>query len=299
MRVLGLALVAATLFWSAPAQAAAEWRVGLQAGHWRSNELPDELRSLRGSTGAAAGGVREYQVNLDVAQRAAGYLRDAGVAVDVLPATVPQNYLADAFVSLHADGNASTRLSGFKAAGHWRDWSASTALVEALRADYGPASGLAWDGGRISSNMRGYYALSSRRFNHAISNYTPGVILEMGYLTNPRDRQLMTQQADRLARGVAEGVLRFLRSKPSSGWEAPPPLPELRGTVTSTTANLRSGPGTNFPVVRSVNRNRILMIAEIRGDWLKLFSYRRNGERWIHRDNVRVERISDEPPTDS
>lgn len=292
-----LVILLGVLLWPARLTAASDYRVGLQVGHWRSNELPDELASIRSNTGTAVGGVREVTVNLDIAERAATYLRQAGVTVDVLPATIPPNYLADAFVAIHADGSRNTRISGWKAADHWREWEASAALVEALKAEYGPASGLAWDGGRISSGMRGYYGLSSRRFSHAISNYTPGVILEMGYLTNPNDRALMTAQADRLARGVANSVLRFLRSRPADGWPAPPPLPELRATVMTETARLRSGPGTNYPVVRVVNRNRNLMIAEERGDWLKLWSYRRgNGERWVYRDVVKLERLSDEPP---
>ena len=281
------------------AASAATWRVGLQAGHWLSNELPDELSSLRNSTGAAAAGIREAQVNLDIAQRAAVYLRNAGVEVDVLPATVPPAYRADAFVSIHADGNANTRLRGFKVATQWREWEAGVALVNALRQDYGKASGLVWDGGRITSGMRGYYAFSSGRFRHSIANDTPGAILEMGYLTNPSDRALMTKEADRLARGVADGVLRFLRSKPASGWPAPPALPNFRATVIVASANLRSGPGTNYPVVRRVQRGRVLMAESIEGEWVKLTSFRGNQIRWAHRDNLKLERINDEQPQDS
>lgn len=272
------------------------WRVGLQVGHWKSNELPDELSRLRGSTGTAGGGVSEVQVNLDVANRAAGYLRGYGVAVDVLPATVPANYQADAFVAIHADGSTNTRLSGYKIATQWREWEAGTALVEALRADYGPASGLAWDGGRITSNMRGYYAFSSGRYDHAIANDTPGAILEMGYLTTPSDRRLMTVEADRLAKGVADGIMRFLRSEPQTGWPAPPALPEFRATVVSNLANVRAGPGTEYKVVRTVRRNQKLMVSEVRGDWLKLLSYRATTtERWIRIDQVQLQRLNDQP----
>ncbi|HEX6292532.1 MAG TPA: N-acetylmuramoyl-L-alanine amidase [Herpetosiphonaceae bacterium] len=295
-----LALVLLTAAWPAPSHAQSSWRVGLQVGHWRANELPDELKNLRTSTGAAAGGLREVDVNLAVANRAAEYLRSAGVTVDLLPATVPPSYRADAFVAIHADGSASSRISGWKAAAHWREWEAATALIEALRAEYGPASGLRWDGDRVTSNMRGYYAFSSRRFDHSVSTYTPAVILEMGYLTNANDRRAMTQGADRLARGVSNSILRFLRSAPAAGWPEPPPLPDLRATVIVATANLRAGPGTSYPIVRSVGRNRILMIEEERGPWLKVFSYRsRNGERWVHRDVVRLQRLSDEPARDS
>ena len=280
--------------------AAPAWRVGLQAGHWKSNELPEELKSLRGSTGAYAAGVQEYDVNLDVARRTAGYLRGEGVAVDVLPATIPQNYLADAFVTLHADGNRSTQLSGFKIAGHWREWAASKALENSLRRWYGPASGLRWDGDHISSGMRGYYGMSVGRYRHAIANYTPAVILEMGYLTNPADRRLMTEQSDRLARAIAQGILQFLSSKPAGGWPEPPPLPDLRATVVADRANLRGGPGIEYPITRSVAKGRILMIEAEQGDWLKVYSYRRTNttQRWVRRDLVTFERISQEPPQD-
>lgn len=299
-QALGLALLLATLAWPAPATAQTAWRVGLQVGHWRSHELPDELQSLRGSTGAVADGVREVDVNYHVANRAAAYLREAGVAVDLLPATVPPAYRADAFVAIHADGSPNARATGWKIAAHWREWEASTALIEAFRAEYGPASGLRWDGDRITSNMRGYYAFSSRRFDHTVSMYTPAVILEMGYLTNPHDRRRMTQHADQLARGIANSVLRFLRSTPAGGWPDPPPLPDLRATVTVNRANLRAGPGTEFPIVRTVNRDRMLLIAEERGAWLRVFAYRTtNGARWIRRDMVRLERLSEEPPRDS
>lgn len=297
--VVGIMLVVLGLLW--PASAGAQvWRVGLQVGHWKSNELPDELARLRTSTGAAAGGLREFQVNLGVAERAAGYLRGYGVAVDILPATVPVNYRADAFVSLHADGSTNTRLSGFKAATHWREWAAGTALVEALRAEYGPASGLAWDGGRITSNMRGYYAFSSGRYDHAIANNTPGAILEMGYLTSPSDRRLMTAESDRLGRAVADGILRFLRSEPVEGWPAPLPLPEWRATVISRVANVRAGPGTEYRIVRTVRRDQKFLVSEIRGDWLKLSSFRSTStERWIRNDQVQLQRLRDEAPQDS
>jgi hypothetical protein len=296
---LGLVLLLLGLLWPA-SLSAQSYRVGLQVGHWRSNELPEELKSLRGNTGAAAGGVREVQVNLDVAQRAAGYLRSMGVAVDVLPATVPPNYRADAFIAIHADGSPSTRATGYKIATHWREWEAGTALVDALRAEYGPASGLSWDGSRITSGMRGYYAFSSGRYTHAIANDTPGAILEMGYVTNPNDRRLMTQNADRLARGVANGVMRFLRSRPATGWTPPPPLPDWRATVTSSSANVRAGPGTTFEILRTVPRGRTMMVAEIRGEWLRLYSFRANSTaRWVHRNNVRLVYLPDEAPQDS
>src|SRR4051794_1707622 len=94
-RLLGAAALSlASLALPRRARAQTPWRVGLQAGHWRSIELPDELRSLRGNGGTAGGGVAEWELNLAVARRAAVRLEAAGVAVDVLPATIPPGYQA-------------------------------------------------------------------------------------------------------------------------------------------------------------------------------------------------------------
>src|SRR5439155_12820374 len=80
-------------------------RVGIQAGHWRSEELPDELASLREQGGARVGGASEVEITLAIAQRVAALLSARGVTVDILPATVPPGYRADAFVALHCDVN--------------------------------------------------------------------------------------------------------------------------------------------------------------------------------------------------
>ncbi|HZG66646.1 MAG TPA: hypothetical protein VEZ12_07870, partial [Herpetosiphonaceae bacterium] len=81
--------------------------IALQAGHWRAEEQPEDFAWLRTSTGATAGGVREVDLNVDVAHRAAEYLRSWGNEAFVLPATVPPGYRADVFVSIHADGHAN------------------------------------------------------------------------------------------------------------------------------------------------------------------------------------------------
>ncbi|MGO9410568.1 MAG: hypothetical protein ACLQCB_07415, partial [Spirochaetia bacterium] len=47
------------------------WRVGIQAGHWQIDALPDELARLRTDTGASYGNLQEVDVNLRIAQRIA------------------------------------------------------------------------------------------------------------------------------------------------------------------------------------------------------------------------------------
>src|SRR5207237_3580398 len=89
-------------------------RVGIQAGHWLTDQVPPELGRLQ--AGAVGGGKQEWEVNLDVAQRAAVLLESANIQVDVLPATVPPSYRANAFIALHADGDPAGVANGFKVA---------------------------------------------------------------------------------------------------------------------------------------------------------------------------------------
>ena len=214
-------------------------RVGLQVGHWQAAEVPNELRRLRGQTGAYAAGVSEVEVNLLVAEQVRAQLAPLGIIVDLLPATISPGYLADAFVSLHADGAANSRVAGFKAArAQWRDRSwfsrwrredpntpftrdlwrrapvidrnpLDEALLQHMRDIYGAVTGLP-QSPHVSYNMTGYYAFNSRRYHHAISQDTPAVILEMGYLTNPFERRFLAQRPEVPARGVALALLRFL-----------------------------------------------------------------------------------------
>jgi N-acetylmuramoyl-L-alanine amidase len=139
-------------------------------------------------------------------------LRAAGIRVDILPATVPTGYNADAFIALHADGNTSSSARGFKISTRWRSEVAvqDARLVEILTENYGAATGLIEDRDNITRNMRGYYAYASWRPNWRISNYTPAAIVEMGFITNAADREFMFSQTNRLVVGITGGILRFL-----------------------------------------------------------------------------------------
>lgn len=186
-------------------------RVGLQAGHWKNSELPDELERLRGNTGSAGGGKSEWEVNLDIANRTAEILREKGIAAEVLPATVPERYWADAFVAIHADGNLNHSVSGFKIASPRRDYTGRAEnLVLSLYSSYSRETGMEQDP-NVSRNMRGYYAFSWRRFTHAIHPMTPAAIIETGFLTNPADRRIIVNSPQKSARGIAEGIINFLK----------------------------------------------------------------------------------------
>jgi hypothetical protein len=189
-------------------------RVGLQVGHWLVNQVPAELRGLGG--GAVGGGKEEWQVNLDVAERTAALLEDAGLQVDVLPATVPEHYRANAFVALHADGDTTGATRGFKVArpGFSSIPSVDDRLVDAINQTYGAETELPRDDEHISLRMRYYYAFNSRRYCHAVMPGVPQAIVEMAYLTNATDRQYLIGDAQKLAQALADSIQAFLATTP-------------------------------------------------------------------------------------
>jgi len=189
-------------------------RIGLQAGHWLNEDVPPELGRLQG--GAVGGGKQEWQVNLDIAQRTAALLENAGVQVDVLPATVPPRYQANAFIALHADGDPAGLAHGFKVArpGFSSLPVVDDQLVDTLNQVYGADTALPRDDEHISLRMRYYYAFNSRRYCHAVAPGVPQAIIEMGYLTSAEDRGYLIGDPDLLAHGLADGILSFLNALP-------------------------------------------------------------------------------------
>ncbi len=191
-------------------------RVGIQVGHWKTDEAPPELRKLIPQTGATWDGVNELDVNLDVAQRVAALLTRQGVIVDLLAATVPVGYVADAFLALHADSDSVGELSGFKLSHGPERGPFEDRLIADVKDAYGKATGMAYDSEHIGLNMIYYYPFNWGRFQHAAAAHTPAAILEMGYLSSDADRALLTDHADRIAGAIAVGLLRFLNDTPRS-----------------------------------------------------------------------------------
>lgn len=186
------------------------WRVGIQAGHWKIDELPSEQFRLRRDTGAQWGPLTEAEVNLAIARRVALQLQEAGVVVDLLPATVPPGYDADAFVAIHTDDGGGTPESGWKVASPWRSSEASRKLRDSVASAYGLTTGLPSDRYGVSYNMRGYYAFSWTRYSHAIAATTPAAIIETGFLTSAADRRIIVEDPERSARGISLGIIMFL-----------------------------------------------------------------------------------------
>lgn len=187
--------------------------IGVQVGHWKNNEVPEELKNLKNNTGASGGGKSEAEVNYEIANLIANNLRQNGVHVDILPTTIPPDYWADVFIAIHADGSEDATKSGYKFATSWRDFTdEAESLVENLNNNYGAKTGLEYDP-NISRNMRGYYAFAWWRYEHSIHPMTTAVIAETGFLTNYNDRQLIVNNPEISANAISEVLINYLKDK--------------------------------------------------------------------------------------
>jgi N-acetylmuramoyl-L-alanine amidase len=191
-------------------------RIGIQVGHWQTDDVPPELHKLLGANGAVWGDVTEVDVNMDIGKRVAALLRKQGVVVDLLPTTVPAGYVADAFLALHSDSDGMGELNGFKLAHAKLRGPFEDRLVNDLHDAYEKGTGIAYDETRVGVDMRYYYAFNWGRFQHATSAHTPAAIIEMGYLSSDRDRGILTEDPDRVAAAIASGLMRFLSDTPRS-----------------------------------------------------------------------------------
>ncbi|HYK97703.1 MAG TPA: N-acetylmuramoyl-L-alanine amidase [Candidatus Acidoferrales bacterium] len=189
-------------------------RVGIQVGHWKTDQVPPELYKLVGATGAIWNDVREVDINMDIANRVSAILTKAGVVVDLLPTTVPEGYVADAFLALHTDSDGIGELSGFKMADGPLRGPFEDRLLKDVRDAYAKATGMDYDAAHVGVDMRYYYAFNWARFLHATSAHTPAAILEMGYVSSDDDRAILTQQPDSVAAAIASGLLKFLADTP-------------------------------------------------------------------------------------
>lgn len=199
-------------------------RVGLQVGHLASDDVPEEIIGIkRNKSGARYKQIVERDVVHAIAQKTARILEKNGITVDILPATIPPGYSADALVAIHADGNPNPAKRGYKVASPRRDMTGKALLLEETLFDtYGAATQMPEDV-QITSNMRGYYAFNWPRFIHTIHPMTPAAIIEVGFLTNAHDRQLIVKKQNVVAEGIARGILSFLEKKDSPTAKLPTP----------------------------------------------------------------------------
>jgi len=186
-------------------------RIGLVAGH-SGNDSGAVCSD-------ALGGYREVNINLDVASLVREDLIAQGYDVDLLAEFDPRltNYRALALVSIHADSCVyiNDQATGLKlAAALSTKYPEQTArLTNCLRNRYASITGLQFHSGSVTGDMTNYHA--SREINPD----TPAAIIETGFMN--LDREILTQQPDLIASGIASGILCFVRNEDVNATQVP------------------------------------------------------------------------------
>jgi N-acetylmuramoyl-L-alanine amidase len=176
-------------------------RIGIVAGHWGKDDpgavCPD--------------GLTEQEVNLRIATLVKQYLIDAGYEVDLMQEFDDKlmQYKAIALVSIHADTcmYIDSTKSGFKVAAAQGSIYPEKyqRLNSCLIHRYQKTTGLAFDFNTITADMREYHAFDE------IHTDTTAAIIETGFLN--LDRDLLENHPDIPARGIADGILCYVRNE--------------------------------------------------------------------------------------
>ena len=177
-------------------------RIGLVAGHSGNDSgavCPDAL-----------GGIREVDINLNIAALVRQNLIDLGYEVDLLAEFDSRlnGYQATALISIHADSCAYIEgATGFKVAAAKSTLYPEQAarLTNCLQTRYAQITNLTLHPGSVTVDMTDYHAFSE------IYSLTPAAIIEVGFMN--LDRQILTQQPDLLAEGVTSGILCYIRNE--------------------------------------------------------------------------------------
>jgi N-acetylmuramoyl-L-alanine amidase len=192
-------------------------RIGIVAGH-NGNDSGAVCADENGEVT-----LTEAEVNLKIAELVKKNLTAQGLQVDLLNEfdTRLNGYRAVALVSIHNDSceYINEGATGFKVAASLdtRDVNRAQRLTACLIDRYQRATQLTFHAGSITADMREYHAFSE------IDPNTITAIIETGFLN--LDRDLLTNQTELVAGGVAQGILCFINNESVIPTPFPTPVP--------------------------------------------------------------------------
>lgn len=150
-------------------------------------------------------GLRESDVALAVGKSVASYLNAAGVETELLQSDSLEEICeaantsdANIFVSIHCNAAEAEEANGtetWACAGSYR----GGMLANCIQRELVDALGTTDRGVKIATpGVNGLYVLTNTDM--------PAVLIELAFITNPRDENILAHDQDALARAVARGV---------------------------------------------------------------------------------------------
>ncbi len=205
--------------------------VCIDPGHQKNADLslepiaPGSSRKkekCRGGTKGLNSGIPEYEINLKIGFKLKKELEQRGVKVVMTResndvqisnrerAEVANKAEADIFIRLHFNGSASTRERGFlilipsKSGVTKAIYPKSREAAISIEDSYRKFTALPFQGIYERGDITG--------FNWS---KVPSVLVELAYLTSPVDEELVLKEEfqEKMAKGLAEGILDFLKKK--------------------------------------------------------------------------------------
>lgn len=178
-------------------------KIGIVAGHNGPQNDPGAV---------CPNGITENMVNRDIATRVKVGLEASGFRVDLLNEYDPrlQGYQALALVSIHNDSCAfiNNLATGYKVAGAVDTGAPdeSKKLVACLTDRYAKDTGLPFHANSVTPDMTSYHTF------YEVNAATPIAIIETGFLN--LDFKLLTEQPQRVAQGVIDGIICYVKGEP-------------------------------------------------------------------------------------
>jgi N-acetylmuramoyl-L-alanine amidase len=178
-------------------------KIGIVAGHNGPQNDPGAV---------CPDGLTEAAVNRDVATRVMAGLEANGFAVDLLDEFDARlaGYEALAVVSIHNDSclYINDLATGYKVAGALDTGAPAeaTRLVACLTDRYAARTGLPFHANTITADMTSYHTF------YEVKATTPIAIIETGFLN--LDRKILTEEPQRVAQGIIEGILCYVMNEP-------------------------------------------------------------------------------------
>ena len=183
-------------------------RIGIVAGHMNNDAgavCPD--------------GLREVDLNTDIARLVQGKLTAKGYQVDLLDEFDDRlyGYQAIVLVSIHNDScdNLGPDATGFKvAAARSNAYPEKASRLENCLVDrYHTMTGLPFHEHTITEDMTDYHSFRE------VHSDTTAAIIETGFMAT--DREILTKQPDRVAEGIVAGIICFIQNENLSPYVDP------------------------------------------------------------------------------